>query len=85
MQTPAMVYAMGLVTTDLEQVDHTSDVNISTKTVESIKAHCSQDPLFQALYTQRLAWSQTGCESHTERFLDLQRGAHHRKLSDIHP
>jgi hypothetical protein len=52
MQTPATVYAMGLATTDLEKVDHTSDVNISTKTMESIKAHCSQDPLFQALYAQ---------------------------------
>ena len=52
MQTPTTVYAMGLATTDLQHVDHTNDVNISTKTMESIKAHCCQDPLFQALYAQ---------------------------------
>ena len=52
MQTPATVYAMCLATTDLEQMDHSSDVNISTKTMESIKAQCSQDALFQALYAQ---------------------------------
>lgn len=49
---------MGLATeTDLKQLDHTSDVNIA---MESIKAHCCQDPLFQALYAQiNHGWSGT--------------------------
>lgn len=52
MQTPATVYAMGLTSQDIEQVIHTSDVNISTKTLESIKTHSAQDTLFQALHAQ---------------------------------
>lgn len=50
MQVPAIVYAMDLMSEDLKQVRHTSTINISPKTLESIKTHTAQDLLFQLLH-----------------------------------
>ncbi|KAI4897681.1 hypothetical protein NFI96_029695 [Prochilodus magdalenae] len=49
MQTPSSVYAMGLTSADLEHVRHSSNTNITTKTLETIKTHSAQDPVAQAL------------------------------------
>lgn len=50
MQTPASVYAMGLAPQDFEQVSHSSCINISTKTMETIKTHSAKDTLLQQLH-----------------------------------
>lgn len=50
MQTPSSVYAMGLTSADLEHVRHSSNTDITTKTLETIKTHSAQDPVAQALY-----------------------------------
>lgn len=51
MQTPATIYAMGLATDGLQYVNHLTDVNISTATLESIRAATLEDPLCCALQT----------------------------------
>lgn len=40
---------MGLTSADLEHVSHSNSTNITTKTLETIKAHSVQDPVAQAL------------------------------------
>ena len=51
MQAPSSVYALGLTSGDLEQVNHSSNTNVTTKTLEDIKKHSAQDPVAQALCT----------------------------------
>ncbi|KAF7652230.1 hypothetical protein LDENG_00099590 [Lucifuga dentata] len=49
MQTPATIFTMGLTTDALKHVSHLTDINISTATLESIRAATLKDPLCRAL------------------------------------
>lgn len=63
MQTPTTIYAMGLTTEDLQQVDHLADTNISTATLESIRTATLKDPLCCAMLTHILKGWPTATEA----------------------